>query len=223
MVRQKLGFGKSYSVKTSWYGIKIYEEFERFMAGRVDWAGFVNKLYEACDRFVNDMLYTSFADLATYVSADCSKSDTTLTLQTVVDLAEYVQTSTGHEVMLAGTRSAISALGNKTAAGWVSDNMRDERNTTGVLGHIEGIPTMVIPQVFKQGTRTYAYDNKTIMVLPMTDNKPIKLVNEGDSQFFEVTDGLTNMDMTITAEYQFKMGVAVIIGMDFGVYKFTNV
>lgn len=214
IIRQKLGFGKEYSIKTSWYGIKIYEEFERFMAGRVDWARFVNKLYEAVDKHVNDMLFLAFQNLSSYVPSDCQVSDTTVSLANLVDLAGKIETATGRSVMLAGIRSAITGVVDSHSANWISEDMKKQRNTTGTVAYVEGYRTLIIPQVFLKNTRTPAYSGKTIYVLPETDNKPIKLVNEGESQFYEVTDGATNMDMTITAEYQFKMGIAVIFGVD---------
>ena len=59
LFRKRLGAGSTFSVKTSWYGVKIYAEYELFMAGKVDWAGFINKIYEAFDKKVNDMVYAA--------------------------------------------------------------------------------------------------------------------------------------------------------------------
>ena len=57
--------------------------------------------------------------------------------------------------------------------------------------------------------------------MPVADNKFVKLFNEGDAQVKEVSDGATNMDMTIEYEFQQKMGVAVVIGYLFGVWNIT--
>lgn len=42
LIRQKLGAGESFTVKTSWYGVKIYTDFELMMLGKIDWASFIH-------------------------------------------------------------------------------------------------------------------------------------------------------------------------------------
>lgn len=66
LLRQKLGFGQEFSVKTSWYGIKIYQEFELMMAGRIDWSTLVQKIYVAFDKKITDMLYLAFTTADSY-------------------------------------------------------------------------------------------------------------------------------------------------------------
>ena len=58
--------------------------------------------------------------------------------------------------------------------------------------------------------------------MPIGDNKFIKMYEEGDAQMNEVTDGNTNLDMTIEYEYQQKMGVATVINKKFGQIKITE-
>lgn len=220
LIRQKLIPGQSFQVKTRWYGIKIYEEFEHYYTNRIDWASFINKMYEAFDNKINTLLYGAFMDIDKALPAGYAETGT-LTLQKAVDLAEKVRTGTGYDVTIAGTRSAISALMSLTPSGWVSENMKDQRNTTGNVTYFEGIRTMVIPQVFAYGTRNFALDNKKLIFLPNTDNRFIKLVNEGDSQYYENTEPTNNVDMTAEAEYMAKLGVATVVGVDFGTYTFS--
>lgn len=220
LVRQKLGMGSEYAVTTSWYGVKIYEEFERFQAGRIDWAGFINKMYEAFDKKINDMLYKAFIGVDTVIPAAYGLKDTTLTAEGVLDIVEKVATATGRDVVITGTRTSLSALANKTEAGWISDKMKDERNTTGTVGSFEGVDTMVVPQVFEQNTRHFMVPEKKLYIMPKTDNKFIKLVYEGDMMYNEVSDGTTNVDATIEGELQAKLGVATVLGLDFGVVTF---
>ena len=220
LVRQKLGMGSEFAVPTSWYGVKIYEEFERFQAGRIDWAGFINKMYEAFDRKINDMLYKAFTGVDTAIPATYAVTGT-LDATKVIDLSDKVATGTGHDVFIAGTRASLSALSNTTNTGWVSDKMKDERNTTGTVGNFEGVETMVIPQAFAQNTRTFIVPEKKLYVMPKTDNKFIKLVYEGDMMYNEVSDGTTNVDATIEGELQAKLGVATVLGLDFGTVTYT--
>ena len=216
LVRQKLGMGKMFSVTMNTYGLKVYEEFARFQAGIIDWANFIDKIYEAADKHVNDMLYKSFTDLEKFAPAG-NVFNGSLTADKVLEIAENVEIGSGHPVMICGSRKALSKLQNLVNAGWVSNEMKEQRNTSGYLAKFEGIDTVVIPQTFKQGTRERAYADDKLYILPKTDNKPIKLVWEGDAQFNESVDPTARMDATVEAEYTYTMGVATVVGLDYGV------
>lgn len=212
--------GESFNVHTDWYGIKIYQDFELYMAGRIDWAEYIRKLYEALDKKINDMLYGAFMGLDEQVPAAYQMTGT-ITEATILEKAEMVEVATGHPVMIAGTRASLSKIAGLTSADMWSSEMKNERNTLGGLGTWNGIPLMRVPQVFEQNTRTFAYPDNKFYILPMTDNKPIKLVYEGDYEYVEDTQSTSRQDMTIEAEYMTKLGVATIIGLDFAVGKFA--
>ena len=55
--------------------------------------------------------------------------------------------------------------------------------------------------------------------MPVADNKFIKVFDEGDILVKENTDNTVNTDMTYDYMVQLKMGVAVVIGRLFGVWK----
>lgn len=73
--------------------------------------------------------------------------------------------------------------------------------------------------MFEKGkVGAYKIDNTLLWIMPVTDLKFIKLVNEGDTQLRSITDKDTNMDMTYESEIQTKLGVAVMLNSAFGVY-----
>ena len=220
LVRQKLGAGSEYKVTVRDYGIKVYDEFIRFQAGIIDWAAFTNKMYEAIDKKVNDQIFEAFMGLDSVVPAGYGVTGE-LTLQKVVELAEAVSMATGEEVVIAGTRTAISRLMGLTPAGWISNGMKDERNTTGSVSHFEGIETMVVPNVFEQGTTVAKYPNNKLYFIPKSDAKPIKFVYEGDMIYTEDTDRSTRKDQTVEAMIQYKAGIATVFGKYFGTYVYS--
>lgn len=218
--RQKLGAGREYKVTVRDYGIKVYDEFIRFQAGIIDWANFTNKMYEAIDKQINDQIFEAFMGLDTIVPAGFGVTGA-LDQQKVIDLAEAVRTATGEEVLIAGTRTAISKLMGLTPAGWISNGMKDERNTTGSCTMFEGIETMVVPNVFEQGTTVPKYPNNKLYFIPKSDAKPIKFVYEGDIEYSEDTDKLTRKDQTVEAMIQYKAGLATVFGKYFGTYVYS--
>lgn len=212
--------GRSYSLTTDWYGIKVYEEFERYMAGRIDWPMFITKLYEAVDKKINDMLYQAFLGLDEQVPAEY-KFTGDPTEESILNIVEKVQVATGKEVMIAGPRTAIAKITGLTNSTMWSDEMKNQRNTLGQLGVWNGIDLFRVPQVFAEGTREFVYPEKKFFILPKTDNRPIKLVYEGESLYNENTDWTNLRDMTIEAEYYTKLGIGVIFGADFAVGQFA--
>lgn len=223
IIRQRLGEGTVAHVKTSWYGVKIYTEYELFMAGRVDWAKFVQKIYEAFDAKINDMVYQAVmaAGESVLPETQFNKSGS-LDKTTLLQLVQDVQTATGNEVVIMGTKVALSKLDALADANWISDNMKDERNTLGRLAIWEGVRLSEIPQTFRKGTTTAQVDNTKLLIMPVADNRFIKIFDEGDAKIKENSDGNTNIDMTMEYEYQQKMGVATIIGKKFGVYTISE-
>lgn len=219
LTRQKLGLGRTVSLTTDWYGIKVYEEFERFMAGRIDWAEFIDKLYEAVDKKVNDMLFQSFLGLDDFVPPAYAFSGS-ITAEAILERCEKIEIATGYKTMICGPRAVLSKISQLTDGAFWSDEMKNQRNSLGQIGTWEGIDLVRIPQTLKQNTREFVYPQNKFFILPEVDDKPIKLVYEGDGYFNENTDGATNRDMTIEAEYQFKMGIATIFGYDYAVGEF---
>lgn len=223
LLRQRLTEGETFRVKTSWYGAKIYSEYELFMAGRIDWAKFVQKIYEAFDKKVNDMVYEAVMSAGDQIipKSQFVKTGqlTTDTKDDLITLIEDVQAATGDEVVIMGTKSALSKLNAVTDVDWISNSMKEERHTTGRVGIWEGTRLVEIPQAFAPNdTSKKLVDNTKLLIMPVADNRFVKMFNEGEAVMREIGNGDTNMDMTIEYEYMRKMGVATIIGKLFGVW-----
>ena len=218
LLRQKLGAGETFTVKTNWYGVKIYTDFELMMTGKIDWAAFVQKIYSSWDNFMNSMIYSAFMDADASVPAEFKKTGT-LTADNVEALATLVSDQAGAECVIMGTRTALSKLFKILDVDWISNDMKQQRNTTGLVGSVNGIRLVQIPQVYEPGTRNALIDNTKLIFMPVrADFKPIKVVNEGDAYMNEVTDRETNVDMTIEAEYMQKVGVAFVMNLNYGIY-----
>lgn len=227
LFRQRVGEGHSFSLKTSWYGLKIYSEFERFMNGYVDWAGLIQKVYEALDKKFNGMIYTTLGAAGSSLPAGGQWVKTgplsDATKDTLMQLIEDVQTANGTEVVIMGTKVALSKLSSLKETSWISEQEKTERYTTGRVGFFEGVRLAEIPQVFADNdTTTRLVSNDKLMIMPVADNKFIKVFYEGDPQIKEVTDGNTNADKTMEYEYQVKMGVGIVIGRLFGIWNITG-
>lgn len=175
-------------------------------------------MYEAYDRYVKNTIYDAMVGYANTLTGQFKKTGS-LTADNLNALCDLVSTATGYPVMIMGTRTSLSKVTALQNASYISDAMKDEHMRTGLLGMWEGKELIEIPQVFeKNKVGSYKIDNTLLWIMPMTDIKWIKLVNEGDTQLRAITDKDTNMDMTYEQEIQTKLGVAVMLNSAFGVY-----
>lgn len=79
---------------------------------------------------------------------------------------------------------------------------------------------MEIQQGFRlNDTTNRLVDDKQLLIMPVGSNKFIKFINEGEPEIRQVNDNTVNKDMTYEMQYLFKMGVAVMINLMFGVYN----
>lgn len=224
--RQRLGKGSTFSIETSEYGIAIYSEYEKLITGQEDFATFITKIYEAIDRFVNEGIYQALMSAAEQLPGGVTGSGQWVktgalddnTRSTLVTLVEDVQMATGaNEVVIMGTKAALSKVTGLQNVNWISDDMKNERHTTGRIGMWEGIRLVELKQGFQlNDTTNKLIDDKRLFIMPMMDNKFIKLVNKGEDQLREVQDKTLNQDMTYDYRYMFEMGIGVIVNLIFG-------
>ena len=226
--RQRLGKGSSFTVATSWYGIAVYSEYERLLTGAEDFATFVNKLYEAVDKYINESIYQAMLSASEQLPGGTDGNGQWVKTGALdaaekikfLQLIEDVQMATGMEVVIMGTKTALSRLEAMQDINWISEDMKVARNTTGKIGFWEGIRLVEIKQGFKlNDTSARLVDDKQLLIMPVGDNRFIKVVNEGQPEMRQVNDNTTNLDMTYDYRYMWKMGVGVQIGLLFGVYN----
>ena len=218
IIRQRLAGGAVESIKTYWVAIKVYAEFERVVMGLEDWAKFITRVYEAYDRYIKNTVYDTMVGYATALTGQFKETGT-ITAENLNNLCDLVSTATGAPVMIMGTRSALAKVMSLQNADYISDAMKDEHYRNGVLGMWEGKQLVEIPQVFEKGkVGQYKIDNTLLWIMPVADEKFIKVVNEGDTQLMSVADKDSNMDMTYEYELQTKLGCGVILSGAFGCY-----
>ncbi|MCY9737435.1 hypothetical protein M5X17_27420 [Paenibacillus alvei] len=216
--RQKLNVGQSFTIDTRVYGAKVYTDFLRFIAGRVDWAGLVAKIEEAVKEKMARDIYTSFMGASTYLPAEF-KHKGTFADEEMSNLIQRVRTANKYApVVIAGTKNALKKINGsyQGTSFLVSEDMKKQINQNGILNVYEGIPLMEIPQVFLPNTFEFALDDKKLLILP-ANTKPIKVVREGESIIME-TDENKNMDMSKEYTFIHRYGIATVFNNAYGVY-----
>lgn len=218
--RQKLDVGQSFPVKTRAFGLAVYTDFLTFLAGRVDFASLVAKVAKAMNELISQQVATSFYAASAYLPSEF-KATGTYSEEALMDVVAHVEASTGSTPVIVGTRKALSKIIGAVPAGNYSENMKNKMYTDGALEYINGVPMVQLPVVHKANTFDFAYDDNKLLILPLTDNKPIKLVFEGESMVKEVSDGTSNMDMSLEYKFITKLGTAVVFSTLYGEYSLS--
>lgn len=225
IVRQKVGFGKSFTVETSWYAIKCYADFEQFRSGRIDFSAMIDKMYTAIEKYRKDAIYTAFMSAPSVLPSDLviDCPVTSDTVENIATLAEEVKAATGKDVMFVGTKVALAKLAKTINYNMWSEKMKDEYHTTGELGVWEGYQLMAVPRVNEINSRKEITDNTKILIVPIDPEfKPIKHVSEGDVIYTESGMNGEKKDMTMDAEIMYKEGISVVINQIYGIVNITR-
>lgn len=213
--RQQL-LGSSFTVDTDWYGAKVYAEFERFLAGEIDWKTYIDRVALSFSNKMQHQIYDAFVKSYDALRAT-RKVSGAYDEDKMVDLAEVVSVASGGKpVAVYGTRSALRAV-SKGAD--LSSNMKDEMNKVGYLGTVGGLDLIAIPQAFKAGTEEFALDNKSLLVLPQGE-KIVSVVLEGQSI---VTDKDPMSNNSLQKEFLTlkKYGLQVAQTSVYGMYQLS--
>jgi hypothetical protein len=220
--RQKLNIGDTFSVKTKWYGAKVYADFLRFISGRIDFEALVRKIDEAMRVQMAESIYSAFMASSQYLPSEFTHTGSFDGTE-MNNIVQHIQTANNNSgVIVAGTRNALRAVKNSynNATGntfLVSEAMKDQIHNNGLLEVWEGLPLLEIPQVHVPNTFDFMFDDKKLFILP-ANTKPIKVVREGQS-IIDETPAMQNMDMSMEYTFLTRYGIATIFNVMYGQYN----
>ncbi len=209
--RQRITNGKV-TVTVKLHGIKIYEEFYRYLAGRTNWPKLVERVRLSLESAIKGDVYQAIYDSHDILGDTYSKSGVYDEAK-LLELADEVEAANpGAKVMIVGTKSAL----RKVTSAEVSDGMKDYKNQLGYYGTIGGYEMLEVQQVHKPGTNTPAISNDFLLVIPVPTDKMVKIVFEGTPEIID-----TQNPDDLSKEYTFfrAYGVAVVASRKYGIYR----
>lgn len=219
--RQRLGGAKETSIPTSLKVVRIYEELNRVLSGRVDFNDFINRVAESFrQKLLNDVygLWSGATadDLGgvTYFPTAGSYDEDDL-----LDLIAHVEAAAGGKTAtIVGTKKAIRNL----IPSIQSDGFKDDLYNLGYAGKFYGTPVVVTPQRHKVGSTDFVLKDDVITIIA-GDDKPIKVVYEGNPIVL-MGDPTTNADFTQEYFYGEKYGMGIVIaGGNSGIGRYEMV
>lgn len=213
ILRQRIRGGQAIRVKTNTYAVKIYEELNRFLSGRIDWAEMVSTMSTSFAVKVRDDIMKAIVNQFSEASAEFKLTNvgTPPNEKAVLALAQKVKARTRQNVAIYGTLLALHDI----VPNVTSDAQDGERNNTGYYTTIAGIPMYELAQTTLNETGEFMLGDNFLLVLPDTRDKMIKVLNEGESRVIENNpDNVASFDLEATMIN--KMGIAVIPSSVYG-------
>lgn len=219
--RQRLREGQKFTVETETRGVKIYEEFERFMSGRVNFLDMARQVGTDMAQSVKEDIYSlimeNFREAGAGTPYRLTISGTVPTEKQILTMAKHLEARTGAKVAIYGTALALNSLDIK----YPSNESNNARNQQAFYGKIAGLDAKELPALHKVGTNDFIFEDDAIVLLPQTNDKFVKVVNEGEAIIVEGAD-LARDDMQKEYLLAQKVGMAVIPSSVFGYIKFAN-
>ena len=206
--RQRLGGVSETSIPTTLNVVKIYEELNRVLSGRVDFNQFINKVAESFRQKLLNDIYALWSNATaqefggtTYFPAAGAYDE-----EELLDLIAHVEAAAGGKpATIIGTKKAVRNL-DITPLG---DKAKDDLYNLGYAGKFYGTPVVVTPQRHKTGTTEFVMSDDILTIIA-GDDKPIKCVYEGNPIVI-MGDPLNNGDLTQEYFYAEKYGMGIVL------------
>lgn len=217
--RQRLAGPTEYTVPTKMHAVKIYEELNRILSGRVDFNEMINKVSKSFQQQILNEIFTVWTNVtanqlggAVYYTTSGSYTEADL-----LDVIAHVEAAAGGKTAtVMGTKKALRNLA-PSVQGTQSQN---DLYLNGFYGHFYGSPVIALPNRHQVGTTNLILPDDTLTIVA-GDAKPIKMVYEGEPLVI-MGDPLANADLTQNYMYGAKYGIGVVLdgGMNTGIGKY---
>lgn len=195
------------------YGVSIYEEFYRFLAGRINWAQVVTKVADSYSKKIAEEV--SNALFNSYNAIDpMFKYTGTYNEDQILRVCQNIEALYGSAVIV-GTKSALRPL----KPSYVGDATKDQYNVLGHVGIFNGYETVALQQSFKAGTYDFNLSDTDLLVLPALSNKFVKIVTEGTPIIIDEQN--KQGDLSIEHTFIQKAGVAVSYTDKYGMIRLS--
>ena len=219
--RQRLGGAKETSIPTSLKAVRIYEELNRVLSGRVDFNDFINKVAESFrQKLLNDVYgLWSGATAADLGGVTYFPTAGTYDEEDLLDLIAHVEAAAGGKpATIVGTKKAIRNL----IPSIQGEGFKSDLYNLGYAGKFYGTPVVVTPQRHKVGSTDFVLKDDILTIIA-GDDKPIKVVYEGNPIVL-MGDPTTNADFTQEYFYGEKYGMGIVLaGGNAGIGRYEMV
>lgn len=170
--RQRLSGSTKFSIPTTMKMVRIYEELNRVLSGRVDFNKFIDLVSKSFENKILDDIYTMWTglDATKLYGTEFYPAAGTYDEDTLLDVIEHVEAAAGGKpAIVSGTKKAIRPMNSAL----VGNAAKEALDRDGFVGSFYGSKVIALPQRHKIGTKTFQFRDDVINVVA-GDEKPIK-------------------------------------------------
>ena len=170
--RQRLGGSTETSIPTSMKMVRIYEELNRVLSGRVDFNTFIDKVAKSFSQKILNDIYTLWAGAtaADMGGVEYFPAAGTYNEDDLLDVISHVEAAAGGKTAtIVGTKKALRNLKESI----MSDGAKEEFHNLGYAGTFFGTPVVAIPQRHQVGNTNFVFQDDVLTIVA-GDDKPIK-------------------------------------------------
>lgn len=194
--------------------IKIYEELNRILAGRID----MNELIDIVSRsFVakyNTDIYTAFVGTYAKLVAPYQVSGS-FSEDKLMTLIDHVEAATGLTAYILGSKQAARKITGVKGAD--ANSAKEDMYNLGYFGKFHTNPIIAMPNGHKVGTTDFIL-NDTDLHIVAGEDKFIKMVTEGDTLIIP-GNPMNNMDLSQEFLMGQRTGTGIVMSEVFGTYR----
>lgn len=212
--RQRAGHSSSTFLTPKRQGIRLYDDWVRFMTGRADIGQLSDAMAVAVQKKKMADVYSAWANIgqsalgAIYFPAAGTYDETNLLTQ-----IQHVSAANDNAPVVLGATLLGSRKINTSV---VSEMARTEMYTKGYATNFNGVPVQILPQRHKIGSTDFQFSDNRIYLLPVPMDKFIKQVEFGEG-FLKIDDVGDNADLSLNLTYLTGWTTALMIGKKFGI------
>lgn len=196
--RQRISGTTTTAITTSMHMVRIYEELNRVLSGRVDFNHFINVVADSYRQKILGDIYTLWTGATASEMGGTAYFPTagTYSEDDLLDTIAHVEAAAGGKTAtIIGTKKALRKLKESVQ----SDGAKEELHNYGYYGTFFGTPCFAVPQRHQVGTTTFQFADDVLTIVA-GDDRMIKFVYEGNPIIL-MGDPTTNADFTQELEY----------------------
>ena len=206
----------TFEVPTSAFGGAAQIGFEEFLDGRADFAELMEIIMEGLDNAVYSEIAKALKAGINQLPANNKKTHAGFD-EANFDSLIAIARAYGQPAIYCTYELAAKILPKEA---WISNDMKNQRNSQGFISQYKGVNIIVMPQSFTDATNSETViDPSYAWIIPSGGNdKPVKVAFEGET----IVDEYVNKDRSREIQVYKKFGVVAVMTNNICVYEDTT-
>ena len=214
--RQRVVGGETVYVSPQLKAIKIYEELNLLLSGRIDMNELIDRVSKSFIVKTNNDIYTAFAGTYSKLVAPYQVTGT-FDADKLANLIDHVEAATGMTAYVLGSKQAVRKIDGVRGAD--SNSAKEALYNVGYYGNFGANPVIAMQNGHKVGSTDFILNGTDLHVVA-GDDKFIKHVTEGDTLIIP-GNAMSNADLSQEFLMAQRNNTAIVMSQVFGTFRMS--